>query len=193
MNAIIKHIINMFPFMIISLPILLIIRFLILKSNKKIKTNNYHEILLFIFIIFCVGLASQTLINEFEDISNLNNILNRINLTPFLVFKQTHYEVFKNGNLNYFTINFLGNIFMFVPFGLFLPMLYNKISFLKIALISFSISLFIETVQIFQVRGTDVDDLWLNTLGGLLGYLIYIVMGRLFKKFPNKFKVEKIK
>ena len=65
----------------------------------------------------------------------------------------------------YFLINFLGNIIMFMPFGLFIPYLWG-ISGKKTILIGFSSSLFIEFCQLFLSRGTDVDDLILNTLGG---------------------------
>jgi glycopeptide antibiotics resistance protein len=44
----------------------------------------------------------------------------------------------------------------------------------KVALLSFEISVLIEVSQlIFQVGCFDVDDMILNTLGGLLGYLLF--------------------
>ena len=43
--------------------------------------------------------------------------------------------------------------------------------------------MFIEICQLFLTRGTDVDDLILNTLGVVFGLLCYKL---LYKKFNNK-------
>ena len=44
-------------------------------------------------------------------------------------------------------------------------------------LISFTTTLVIETCQLVSCTGSfDVDDLLLNTIGGILGYLIYILL-----------------
>ena len=40
----------------------------------------------------------------------------------------------------------------------------------------FLISLAIELAQYPLERGTDIDDLWLNTLGALLGWAVYIAL-----------------
>ena len=55
----------MIPYMIITIPIYLIVRIIIFKTKKK-KINWYHETGLFLFVIFLVGLASQTIITKFE-------------------------------------------------------------------------------------------------------------------------------
>ena len=34
--------------------------------------------------------------------------------------------------------------------------------------------LFIETTQLTQARSSDIDDLWLNTLGSMIGYCVYV-------------------
>ena len=53
-------------------------------------------------------------------------------------------------------------------------------------------SLCIELLQLPQARGTDIDDLWLNMLGALIGYLIYILLSKapsiqnIFYKFRVK-------
>ena len=65
MKSIIGYILNMMPYMIITIPIYLIIRIVIFKTKKK-EFNWYHETGLFLFVIFLVGLASQTIIPKFE-------------------------------------------------------------------------------------------------------------------------------
>lgn len=185
MNAISNYIINMIPYMIIAVPIYLIIRFLMLRKSSR-KFNLYHEIALLIFVIFIVGLASQTVIPKIElgingNINILKNGKYGINLPPLKVLFETYREVFINLNINYFIINFLGNIIMFMPIGFFIPLLW-EIPDKKIIIVGFLFSLFIEVCQLFLNRGTDVDDLILNTLGTILGLLVYKF---LYKKFKN--------
>ena len=185
MNAISNYIINMIPYMIIAVPIYLIIRFLMLRKSSR-KFNLYHEIALLIFVIFIVGLASQTVIPKIElgingNINILKNGTHGINLLPLKVLFETYREVFINLNINYFIINFLGNIIMFMPIGFFIPLLW-EIPDKKIIIVGFLFSLFVEVCQLFLNRGTDVDDLILNTLGTILGLLVYKF---LYKKFKN--------
>ena len=49
----------------------------------------------------------------------------------------------------------------------------NKKGFLFTTFVTFELSLVVEILQIvFRVGSFDVDDLILNTLGGMLGYLL---------------------
>lgn len=71
--------------------------------------------------------------------------------------------------------NLLGNVIAFVPFGLFLPiMINNRFGYIGMTLLSLDLSLFIELLQLVSKVGSfDVDDLFLNTIGGLIGYCIF--------------------
>ena len=81
-------------------------------------------------------------------------------------------------------INLIGNITMFIPTGIILPILYKKLDrFGKVILCGALISLAIEIIQLpFYVRVSDVNDLILNTLGVAVGYGIYALCKKLFKK-----------
>jgi glycopeptide antibiotics resistance protein len=70
-----------------------------------------------------------------------------------------------------FVVNFLGNIVAFLPMGLMSPLICGRrITIWQIALFSLAISLAIETGQFISGRRVpDVDDLILNTIGGVLG------------------------
>ena len=72
-------------------------------------------------------------------------------------------------------VNIVGNVAAFVPFGLFLPLLSAKCGRLwRTVFYSLELSLAVETLQLVLRVGTfDVDDLLLNTLGGMLGILLY--------------------
>ena len=62
---------------------------------------------------------------------------------------------------------------MFLPFGFLLPVLWQSCrSWKTTTLASFATSALIELLQLFCFRATDVDDLLMNTLGALLGYLL---------------------
>ena len=96
------------------------------------------------------------------------------NLTPFREIRR--FIVYRR-TLGWFAVlsNLLGNVLAFVPFGMILPMLTPKCrNFFHIVLLGFDFSLFVETIQLISKVGSfDVDDLILNTLGVLLGYLSF--------------------
>ena len=189
MSAIIRYVINMIPYMMLAVPVYLVGRLVFCKT-KKAKINWYREVTLFAFVIFLVGLASQTIIPKFETGVNGFNIvrsgIHETNLIPFKVLFETYQEVFVNGYINYFLINFLGNIILFIPFGLIVPLLW-KTSTVKTILIGFCSSLFIEICQLFLTRGTDIDDLMLNTTGVLLGILVLKFLQKNCKSLVEKF------
>lgn len=193
MRVIISYIINMLPYMLIALPVYLVARGIYIKV-KKLEFNLVREVILLGFVVFIAGLTSQTVIPKFEfgadGFGIVENGVHQTNLIPFKVFSQTRYEVFVNKNINYFLINFLGNIILFMPFGFFIPLLW-RISAIKAVIIGFLASLFIETCQLFLARGTDVDDLILNTFGALLGAILFKIIQRYCKGFVEKFAFEK--
>ena len=75
-----------------------------------------------------------------------------------------------------FVINFIGNIVAFMPMGLIPPLVLGRRAKLwHVTLFGFSLSLAIEGGQYLSGRRvTDVDDLILNTLGTLLGYVLVV-------------------
>ena len=186
MKKIFEYIVNMTPYMLLSIPTFLFIRFFNYKMKKRNQINGYHELGCILFFIFMTGLFSQTF-TSIQSFSINNISLNNINCIPFRVFTDTYQEVVKNKHINYFIINFLGNIIMFIPIGLMIPLLWN-ISNKKVILLGFSISMLIEFFQLFLSRGTDIDDLWLNTLGVAIGLLIYTSLSH---NFTSKFKYKK--
>ncbi|NHN29599.1 VanZ family protein [Paenibacillus sp. S3N08] len=91
------------------------------------------------------------------------------NLTPFKeIYRTIH--VLSNHDL----INLIGNIAIFMPFGIFLGLMSNKkrISFIGAFIRSLGLSLILESAQaIFSIGSFDVDDLILNSTGGLIGFI----------------------
>ena len=102
----------------------------------------------------------------------------RYNLTLFQeIGRYVRYGI-RTSEWYLFTINVCGNIAVFVPVGIFLPMLVKRCKNVFFTmLISLELSLFAEITQLVtRVGSFDVDDLLLNTLGGLCGYIIYILV-----------------
>ncbi|WP_338553688.1 VanZ family protein [Paenibacillus sp. KS-LC4] len=75
--------------------------------------------------------------------------------------------------------NLVGNTLAFIPFGVFIAML-SKLQRglgIKIFVLSLLLSLFFEFSQFFLGIGIfDVDDLLLNTVGGMVGYIVWKVI-----------------
>ena len=88
--------------------------------------------------------------------------------------------------------NIIGNIVLFIPIGLLAPFLVlKKYEFwvsLKISLLaSFGISLMFEVIQLLTYFGSfDVDDLLLNTLGGVFGFFIGYLFVNLYHDYMLK-------
>lgn len=89
-----------------------------------------------------------------------------------------------------FIVNIFGNIFAFTPLGFLLPLLnrmYRK--FYIIAILSILFSLIIETSQLLLKVGVfDVDDILMNSIGGILGYLAFSVIYYLYRKIYRQNK-----
>lgn len=66
------------------------------------------------------------------------------------------------------------NVILFLPMGFFLPSLWRDVFPLgKTMLFGLTASAFIELLQIFTFRATDVNDLITNTFGTLLGWYVF--------------------
>jgi len=83
--------------------------------------------------------------------------------------------------------NILGNILPFMPLGFLLPLLTKrKIIFLRIIGYCFLVVVLIEVFQLVTMLGYfDIDDIWLNMSGGMVGYLAYVICKN-SNKTPNQ-------
>lgn len=75
-------------------------------------------------------------------------------------------------------LNIVGNVAAFMPFGALLPVFSARgRRFRFTALYSFELSLFVELLQLISKVGSfDVDDILLNTIGGILGFALYKII-----------------
>lgn len=122
-----------------------------------------YIVLMIYFLFFAESMGRTTAVQEYH-----------YNLRPF---QEIHRYLAYYRVIGVYTVfmNLAGNIIAFVPFGLFLPFLSGKNrSFWKVTLLSFEVSLVVELIQLVtRVGCCDVDDMILNTLGGMLGYLCF--------------------
>ena len=129
------------------------------------KLLKYKKITSILFIVYFMML---TWIIVFKMELSMSNLVaeRSINLIPF---KES---VIVNGKVSFSEI--INNAIVFIPIGVFTAMLADNWTFIKMAAVPFGISLFYEITQyIFAVGACDVTDLINNTLGGIVGILIF--------------------
>lgn len=84
-------------------------------------------------------------------------------------------------------INLAGNIVAFVPFGFFFTMLFRAgKNILGCVLASALFSLLVESIQLYtKVGAFDVDDIFLNAIGGMVGFLLYYLVWKPLTKIKK--------
>ena len=189
MGLIKMYVINMIGYMIVALPFYLIARVVFLKRKRK-RVELMRESMLALFVLYIVGLASQTIIPRWDagmmadtgkfyfDVYLYNGIAH-VNLIPFHTISQyfftTNVNVDNWGGLS--LVNIVGNMLVFSPIGIFVPILWSRMSsFSKILFLGLGITCFIELIQLFIGRSTDIDDVILNVIGVLIGYSMYALL-----------------
>lgn len=151
------------------------LRFSCIAGNHMARPTNRHQWLGWVF--FVVYLAAMTYFMFFSDgFGRSEHAEYAYNLVLFREIKR-FYRYRELLGTKAVLINLLGNVLCFVPFGGILPIISRRARhWYHTFLLSFLFSLGIETVQlVFKVGSFDVDDLFLNTSGGILGYIGYLL------------------
>lgn len=157
-------------------------------AMKSGKVNWKREIQLLLVYICIIVVARFT----FFPFSKVNGAVQplafdwktafsvRINWIPFV-------HLLDYPGIRDILINVLGNTAMFIPLGIVWPSVYKELNTHgKIMGAGIGVSLCIEILQLpFYDRVTDIDDLMLNTLGFVIGYLLYLFIRRLWKRMGN--------
>lgn len=111
----------------------------------------------------------------------------QFNLIPFVEIirfvKYREYIGFYN-----VLINLVGNVVAFIPFGALIRWVINKsVTWYHVMGYTFLFSLSVELLQLIaKVGAFDVDDLILNTLGGLVGFFVYFILRWMDQTFDKK-------
>lgn len=133
---------------------------------KKI-VNHYYAPFINIYTVWILYLLFFASFRDFPVVPF------EIKIMPFNTIS-TYFKEVINYDKPEFIKNIVGNIILFIPFG-FLGILYTKLDQLIWLLITFFITInILEFSQYYFNRGmADVDDVILNTLGVIIGYVIY--------------------
>ena len=106
------------------------------------------------------------------------------NLIPFREIIR-FYTYREQVGIEAFVLNLFGNVFAFVPFGFMVPIInwrFRQVG--RAAGLSLYLSLMVECVQLItRVGALDVDDLMLNTMGGILGYWIFYLTNQIRRRW----------
>ena len=143
---------------------------------KRNWVKEKHVIWWVLFICYLVGISYFLFFSERYGRAEGTSEY-RYNLTlfreiqRFLKYQQTI-------GLEGFIVNLYGNILAFMPFGFCLPMISHIDRKLhRIIFWSFVFSLTIESIQlVYKIGIFDVDDLLLNTIGGICGYWCFCII-----------------
>ena len=159
------------PTLFISLIILVSLRISYIIKHKE-KFILYKEVLLLLFILYILCLFQVV---TAQDI----NLYEGNNFIPFR-------EIFRYSiGSKSFIKNIIGNVVLFMPYGFFVgkyaSLKNTKLTIFLLLLASISI----EVTQLVIGRVFDVDDIILNVIGGLIGYLIYRILDKMYNALPK--------
>ena len=139
--------------------------------SKREKFVFYKELTYLLFIIY---LLSLFYIVTFQD--------DNYGLSNFIPFK----EMFRYSiNSHLFIKNFIGNILLFMPFGLFVTAYLDQRKVYPAIILTTISSISIEIVQNIIGRVFDIDDIILNIVGGTIGAVLFILLDKLRDKLPK--------
>lgn len=157
------------------LTIVLVRFFTIIIHHKKV---SFYKEAMNLFALFYSLILFSLLTNSEANIGGGYNIM------PFT--EMTRYTF----GSNLFMLNVVGNILAFIPFGYFVSYYVKPKKAFVPMLVSIIISTTVEFIQLFIGRSFDVDDIILNVLGSILGYLLYIGMSAIKRHLPKAFQKD---
>lgn len=190
-----------FPFiaLLITLPYILI-QYHRFGSIPLLRTTLIYSFVLYLMIMYFLVILPLPSIEEVAQLTTptmqlipFHFVIDFLNESGFILSQfSTYLNALKDPS--FYTVIF--NIFLFMPLGIYLRY-YFKCSWLKTVLICFSVSLFFELTQLSGLYGVyprpyrlfDVDDLIINTFGGLLGFWVAPILNFFL---PSREKLDEI-
>ena len=164
---------SVWPMLTIFLVVIISVRIAYILINKE-KFVFYKEFMTLVFVIYALML--------FELVTNIDLGGSGINLIPFKEIMRYDF------NSELFKYNVIGNLVMFMPFGYFVSNYIKANKIYQITILSAIASFTVEFVQLQIGRAFDIDDVILNIIGGICGFLIYICLNAIKKHLPGIFQ-----
>jgi len=171
-----SSLITMWPSLVIVTVTLITIRFAYLK-NQRGPFSFYREFWTLISVVYMLLL--------YQMVTRVDiNASSGINLVPFteILRYDVHSELF--------FYNVVGNIALFMPFGFIVSAYVKPRKIWTNLFVALIVSGTIEIVQLNIGRSFDIDDIILNTLGCIIGFLGYVGFKAIIKHLPNFLKSD---
>lgn len=158
-----------------------------MKKDVKGKTG---AVLWVLFMLYCAGMLWLLFLRRPAAVpfgSYAEALRMNLNLVPFKTIRD-FLDIIAHVDSRYLTAfalaNLIGNVLLFVPFGMLLPALWPAMRKLRHFLPAcVLIMAAVEAVQLFTLLGScDIDDIILNLAGELLGFAFF----RLISIFGEK-------
>lgn len=148
---------------------------------KKITGRSLKYVVVFLLTAYLFLLAYLTF---FSSHYGRGNGLRGINIVPFSTIMQ---YLTRHMGTSSVIINLAGNIAAFMPMGFLLPLAFESMKkFSRVIAVSIFATVLVEVVQYLTSSGiSDIDDIFLNLLGGISGYLLYKALLTIFKKHKS--------
>lgn len=135
--------------------------------------NQKNKLITILFGIYLIILIWIILFKMQTDLKFLPYI-HSVNLVPF------GQSVIINGKIDFNEM--INNCLIFIPVGIYIEMLGKNRKFYQKIIPIFFITLFLEILQfILHIGATDITDIIMNTLGGMVGILSICMLHKIFK------------
>lgn len=163
------------PSLVIFLTILILVRFAYLRNTNS-RLVLHKELFMLIFVAYILML--------FELVTYSDVDFSGTNFVPFREILR--YSI----GTSEFNNQVLGNIILFIPFGYFVSSIVNFKKVGGIFITTLLTSATIECVQYFIGRSFDIDDILLNVIGGIIGFLLYVGLKAILNHLPKLFRKD---
>jgi glycopeptide antibiotics resistance protein len=141
--------------------------------KEKEYIMESRKITKYLFTIYLLALVWIILFKLQLSFANLPYLRN-VNLIPF------GDSTIVNGTIDFSEIAY--NLVVFIPFGLFIAMLWENVSFPKKVVPVLLTSLGFEVIQfVLAIGASDITDLLMNTAGGMVGIGLFYILSKLLK------------
>lgn len=171
LNLLTNAIEKIWPMLTIFLVVIIAIRITYIKINHE-KFVFYREFWNLVFVVYVLILFQLLTDSEINTSGGLN-------IVPF-----TEMFRYRFGSTLFYS-NVVGNIFIFLPFGYFVSRYVKASKISHILFISAISSLTIELVQLQIGRSFDIDDILLNVMGAIFGFLLFVALNAIKKHLPR--------
>lgn len=143
-----------------------------MNKREKIETVFLYGVFI-CYILFLIKLLFLSRVSLLDMFNSQRTLDRSINLIPFYSIKE--YIFSGSDTIKRFAFsNVVGNIVIFTPLGAYLLLFKNNKRVMTNLLFIFKVSLFVEIIQgLLGIGAADIDDIILNCLGGLVGFLGY--------------------